>query len=401
MDVEAELVKHLQHLCVEIGPRPVGSRANQAAADYIRQAFQDAGLQVEMQAFPCPVWEDRGTGLELDGQPLQAAANAFSPPCDVSGVPVAVGTLAELEATPLTGRIGLLYADLSRGTGLSTRGAAHFPERDREILHALEQKHPAALITVNQKRGCLERLIRDWAFHIPSITVPAEVGLQLLQHSDAPLKLTIDSHCSASQFCNVIATKPGARRGRIVLCAHFDTMHDTPGASDNGAGVAVLLASAALLASRETELSLEWIALNGEENGGLGDAAYLRQRGAELDEILVLINVDGAGQRLGANSITLMGGAQPFQEQLRALARAYPGVVWSDPWYESDHSAFYARGVPCIPISSAGAANVTHFPADTVEWVSPVKMHEVLSLIEKVVLSLQDKAPEWCRAPTS
>jgi hypothetical protein len=42
-------MKHLEHLCSKIGPRPVGSEGNQAAADYIKGVFEASGLEVEVQ----------------------------------------------------------------------------------------------------------------------------------------------------------------------------------------------------------------------------------------------------------------------------------------------------------------------------------------------------------------
>ena len=75
--VETEVMQHLEHLCVEIGPRPVGSKGNQSAADYVQSVFQASGLEVEMQEFPCPAWEEKGVRLELDGETLDAAANVF------------------------------------------------------------------------------------------------------------------------------------------------------------------------------------------------------------------------------------------------------------------------------------------------------------------------------------
>ncbi len=400
-NVETAAMKHLEHLCIEIGPRPVGSVENQAAADYIWNVFAASGLEVEAQAFPCPAWEEEETCLELDGRRLDAAANAFSPPCDVTAPAVVVGTEAELEAAQLAGRIGILYGDLTKGNGFSARRAVYFPERDQKVMRMLDEKKPAALITIHSKTGCFERLIRDWEFPIPSATVPAEVGLALLRHLDQTLHLKIDSHQSAGHFCNVVATRAGIRPERIMLLAHFDTMHDTPGAIDNGSGIAVLLALAESLTKRGFTVGIEWLAVNGEENGGLGDAEYLRRREGELEHLLTVINVDGVGQQLGANNITMLGASQPFEDQVRKVHQRYPGMVRVDPWYESDHSAFFWRGVPCIALSSVGVANVSHLPADTTAWISPAKLGEVVSFITDVVESLQDKSPDWCRESQS
>ena len=50
--MKLELSKYLEELIVGIGPRLIGSPANQAAADYIRDTFSAAGLQLEEQRLP-------------------------------------------------------------------------------------------------------------------------------------------------------------------------------------------------------------------------------------------------------------------------------------------------------------------------------------------------------------
>jgi hypothetical protein len=406
-NIGSRAFKHLEHLCLEIGPRPIGSKSNLAAAAYIQGILQHCGLDVSLQEFPCPLWEEKQTHLELDGRALTcdeaagtiATANDFSPPCDVTAPTLALGTVAELQEADLAGRIGLLYGELTKGTGIGARSAVYFPEQHQQIIRLLEQKNPAALITIHAKIGSLERLIRDPDFTLPSATVPAEVGRSLLEHSGRPLHLTIDSHGTPAQFSNVVAARAGDRPERIVLLAHFDTTNNAPGAVDNGSGVAVLLALAKSFSQTDLSVGLEWIIVNGEENGGLGDAANLREREDTLDQILAVINLDGVGQRVGANTITVMGASQPCQDQIRNAHRRYPGVVWADPWYESDHSAFLWRGVPCVPLTSVGVANIDHLPTDNAAWVSPAKLDEVASLVTEVIQALQDKSPGWCREP--
>ncbi|MFQ5793230.1 MAG: hypothetical protein ACE5JI_22390 [Acidobacteriota bacterium] len=98
-NVEAAAMKHLERLCGEIGPRPVGSKENLAAAEYIQSVFEASGLAVEVQEFPCPVWEGKETRLELGGDRLVAAANAFSPPCDVTAPSIVRSTFAGRKAS--------------------------------------------------------------------------------------------------------------------------------------------------------------------------------------------------------------------------------------------------------------------------------------------------------------
>jgi aminopeptidase YwaD len=395
-NLEVELERHLKRLCVEIGPRPIGSRGDHAAADHIQAVFRAAGLDVETQEFECPAWEHLGTHLALDGEQVDAAANAFSPPCDVSAPGVAVGTVAELEAADLEGRIGILYGDLTKAP-LSPKSWFLKSEREDHIIRLLEDKNPAALITVQSRAGDLERVIVDWEFLIPSATVPARVGLALLQKCAPKLHLGIQSRVAPGYTCNVVARKGGDGPPRIVLCAHYDTTIDTPGALDNAAGAAVLLALAQGLSQRKLKYGLEWIAFSGHEYLPLGDDEYLRRCGDQLDGIIAVTNFDGVGQYLAANSIAMFASSAAFHDQVAELVRGYPGMVWVDPWPQSNHSTFAMREVPAIAFSSEGRIRLDHLRADSVEWVSPAKLKEVVSLVTTIVESLQDKSLDWTR----
>ncbi|MGE5262083.1 MAG: M28 family peptidase [Acidobacteriota bacterium] len=390
-------IKHVEDLAVKIGPRPLGSKTNQAAAEYIQGVFKASGLEVDRQEFPCPTWEDLGTRLEFGGQRYVAAANVFSPACHVVAPLSPVGTIVELEQAELAGRVALFYGDLTGEYGYSARSGYYFPERDRRVYGILEEKRPVAVITIQPQVGSLQRLISDWEFCIPSATVPAEVGLRLRQHKGHNLELKIESRATASRFCNVSGIQKNKRQEKIVVCAHLDTMTDAPGALDNGSGVAVLLTLAETLTKQESPLSLEFVALNGHENGSVGVAEYLRRKEHELAQVLVLINVDGVGQTLGTNSVAVFAGSPALQEQVAIIRRQYAGMVQVEPWYESDHTAFFTRGVPSLAFSSIGVTNIMHRPLDTLEWISPEKLGEVISFVTDFVEGLQDKPVEWCR----
>ena len=394
--VARQSMEHLHRLCVEIGPRPSGSPGNQAAAEYIQSVFQGCGLEVEMQEFACPAWEELSTSLELNGNRLAAAANAYSPPCNVAAPLVPVGTVAELEAARLDGCIGLLYGDLTKAP-LSPKSWFLKDEREDHILRLLEEKRPAALITIQSAPGDLPRLIEDWELPIPSATVPAQTGLALLQQPEAAVRLRIESRQSAGSTCNVVARKAGANPSKIVLCAHYDTKIDTPGAGDNASGVAVLLSLAQQLSQSSLACSLEWVAFTNEEYLPVGDDEYLRRGESQFGQILAAINFDRVGLTLGANTFTTLAGSQSLQGQVVELAKSYPGVVQVEPWPESNHSTFSWRGVPSLAFSSAGGAPLDHRRADSSEWISPAKLAEVVSLVAEIIDRLQDKPLAWAR----
>lgn len=394
-NLEDILIRHVTRLAAEIGPRPSGSPANHAAGEYVASVFAAAGLAVERQEYACPGWEDLGTRLDVDGTELPAAANAFSPECDVTAPAVAACTVAELEAADLTGRIGILYGDLAREP-LSCKSWFLKSERDDHIIHLLEDKRPAALITV-QAVGELNRLIEDWELAIPSASVPARAGLALLQNPGRPVHLQIRSRIAPGRAANIVARRAGTGPARVVLCAHYDTKIDTPGACDNGSGVAILLALAHELARRPLAHTLEFVAFDSEEYLPIGDDEYVRRAGETFGEIVACVNFDGAGLRLSASSIMIAANSAPFQAGVTELARRYPGVTWVDPWPQSNHSTFTWRGVPAVAFGSAGGNPAAHLRTDTVEWLSAEKMAEAARLAADIVEYLQDKSPQWTR----
>jgi len=396
LTIKTGTAAHLERLGAQIGPRPIGSPANHAAAQYIEQVFSASGLEVERQEYACTAWEDLGASLTLDGAPLEAESNPFSPPCEVTAWLALASTVAELDSAELEGRIAVLYGDLTKEP-LACKSWFLKSERDDHIIRLLEEKKPAALLTVQSGAGMLERLIEDWELLIPSATVPAATGLALVQKPGGTAHLRIASQCSAGTTANLVARRAGASAQKIVLMAHYDTKIDTPGAADNGAGVAVLLGLAERLGRARLHYGLEFVAFTGEEYLPIGDDEYVRRGGEQFDQILTAMNFDGVGPWLSPTSITLIAGSQPYQEHLNHVTRSYPSVVWVEPWPQSNHSTFSWRGVPSIAFSSVGGFRFAHLRSDTVEWINPARLDELVKLAAEIVEGLQDKPLEWAR----
>lgn len=391
MDIPSRVMEHLKKIC-ENGPRPVGSPANQKAAAYIQKEFLDLGLIVHEQEFTCPHWESSHAEIMVNGKPLQANPNIFSPPCDITALCTPVGTIHELESAVLTGKIALLYGDLTKKRLAPKENKVYNPERDQRIVQVLEDKTPSAIITVTPQRGDVTPVIEDWDFHIPSVTVSPDVGLHLMT-VEPPVRLTIVSHRDTSSGSTIIGTTGG--KERIVLCAHFDTKMDTQGAFDNGSGVAVLLTLAELFTHKGMSTGMEFIAFNDEEYNGLGDFEYVHRRN-EFESIHAVINIDGVGQYLGSHSVTIMENSDAFKKAVSLIKEEYPRIVWVDPWPQSNHSTFSKRGVPSIAVSTVGV-NIAHSPSDTIEWISPEKLTEVVLFIADIVDAIGDNPLNWFR----
>lgn len=396
-----QAIQHVRKLAEEIGNRLIGTPGNQAAADYITSTFQQAGLTVEFQPFPCPNWTEESTALELNGEALEAYANTFSPSCDISAPTIAIGTVEALEAAEITAHIPIFYGELAQHE-LAAQGAIYVSERDRRIIQLLEERQPAGLITINPSLHGRWRLIEDFDLNIPSVTVTASSGLKLVQAAGETVRMKIASRRTPSQSSNVIGRLPGERPERIVLCAHYDTKVDTVGAYDNATGVAALLTLAELLSSSSItttttthNYTLEFVAFSGEEMYGLGDMTYAKEVGDGFKQIAFAINMDGVGPRLAANTIATFAASTPFEQLVAQTKAAYPGVAQVAPWPASDHYIFYSNGVPSIALGSMGIKDIYHTPADTIDWISPDKLLEAIQLAQALVQALDQQEMGW------
>ena len=387
--MRTQLTRHLVKLGIEIGCRPIGSPANQAAADTIREVFLASGLAVEEQPYTCTGWECAGAWLTAGDEALAVEANAFSPACDVIAATRPIATLGELAAADLTGKIALLHGELA-AEPLSPKSWFLKGERDDAIIGPLEAKRPAALLAPPPSTIQYEQFTCDWELEIPAATVPLAVIERLLAYP-TPLRLRLDCRKYATTARNIVARKPGSRQPgvppkRVTLMAHFDTRINTPGALDNGGGVAVLLALAEALADDNVPFDLEFVAFNGEEYLPIGDDEYVRRAGeASFGDILLAINMDGVGYSDGDNTIAQFNVSPDLAARLAEITGRYPALQWVEPWPQSNHSTFAFRGVPALAFSSHDAFTLAHFPTDTVAAVSIDKLAEVVAVVREIV----------------
>ncbi len=386
---QPRVYEHLIAL-TRLGPRPVGSPANQQAADAICQAFRATGLDVEEQPYACTAWEQDFILLEQDGERLDAAANAFSLPCDVTAPVTSAGTLAQLETVSARGKILLLYGDLARAP-LAAKSWFLKDERDDHIIRLLEEMQPAALLAPPTATDYYGHLTEDWELNLPAATIPPAVARRLLQNPNAAAHLRIEARRIPATARNIVARTPGGGDKRLVICAHFDTKINTPGASDNGGGAAALLTLAERFANplagtkRQTRIGLEFVAFNSEEYLPIGDDEYVRRGESYFPSIHCAINMDGIGAMLASNTITTISMPDEMEMAARQAAAGFPGVTWVEPWPESNHSTFSFRGIPAVALGASGQCGLAHSTADTLDVMSMEKLDEVVALVERLV----------------
>ncbi len=385
----ARTFRHMRYLAEEIGCRMIATPVYQAAVDYITHLLTDCGCTPQIQSFDFPCWAAETVHLELSGKPLEAVINAFSPTCQVSAATIPIGTLAELETADLTGRIPLLYGHLAREP-LVTKDAFYANESDHHAVQVLEEKQPLAIITIHPRVHDRWPLIEDPQFMIPSITVSSFTGLELLSAAGQNVQLEIHTRRLPGKARNLIAGMVSPGQPRIVLCAHYDTKVNTPGACDNASGAAVLLT----LAERWTESGftppVEMVFFGGEEYSMAVDQAYINQFEKPAKSIRAAVNLDGIGHALKTTTVAIFEVPPELEQATHQVIRNFPGVIQTEPWPASDHSWFYPHGIPTWAISQEGLLNLdfAHSPDDNLSWISPDKLEEAVNLTDSLIQRL-------------
>jgi hypothetical protein len=150
---------------------------------------------------------------------------------------------------------------------------------------------------------------------------------------------------------NIVA-RIGRGPKRVVVAAHYDAIPGSPGANDNGSGVAVLLELVRALKDRAWNYSFDFCFFDQEENGLLGSKRYVRGFVVpRLHLAMVNLDVEGLGDELYVgpagrwNERFLLPLARKAADSLQLSLQdrtAYP---------MSDYASFGSAGLENISIS--------------------------------------------------
>jgi aminopeptidase YwaD len=204
------------------------------------------------------------------------------------------------------------------------------------------------------------------------------------------LRLKIDARRLPSQATNVIAQRDQEATQKVVITAHIDAYEDSPGASDNASGTAVLLLLAAMLSDYAGDYGIEIAALNGEDHySAAGEMDYLNRYGGDLDRVRLAVNIDGVGHERGRSAYSFYGCSPEVEARAREVFDAFDGLVGGEPWFSGDHMIFVQAGVPSIAFTSELSAEmmrtVTHTALDRPEVVEGQKLVELARALDSLI----------------
>lgn len=210
----------------------------------------------------------------------------------------------------------------------------------------------------------------------------------------------------------------------IIIGGHYDSVVGSPGANDNGSGIAATLALAKSFAKAKLPRTVRFVAFVNEEppyfqTEKMGSLVYARACGARKEKIRAMLSLETMGyfsdepnsQRypplLAAfypktgNFIGVVGnpsshalvqrvadlmesnGPVPVQKAVFPPGLA-EGVGWSDHW------SFWQEGYPAAMITDTATYRYPHYhePSDTPDKLDYRRFHQVVEALRAVIAQL-------------
>ncbi|REC22717.1 Zn-dependent exopeptidase M28, partial [Enterococcus pseudoavium] len=179
---------------------------------------------------------------------------------------------------------------------------------------------------------------------------------------------------------------------KLAYSAHIDTKPTTPGALDNGTGVATLLTLAEQLVETKLNHQLEFVLFNGEDYYSMpGEMTFMAQSLNQPEEYEFAINVDGAGMQNSSISYSLYECSEQLSAQLDTFSKAYPTVEKVEPWPMGDHMLFAGAGIPAAAITSTQIyllmEAVMHTPKDNLSIIDFQRLEETVQYLVELTKS--------------
>ena len=266
---------------------------------------------------------------------------------------------------------------------------------------------------IGERNYLKPKKLESAAIWLESTLGGGNMGYQIKRHEYA---------VDGQEYRNIVAELPGKERRSeiVVIGAHYDSYKGTPGANDNGTGVAALLAMAQALAGEQQDRTVRFVAFANEEppffqteNMGSRQYAALCQRANEnivammaLDTIgyyseeagsqqfpegefgeipdagsfLAFVGKEGSRYTVDGARAIFMGVSETPALAL-AMPESVPGVAWSDHW------SFWQEGYPGIMVTDTGPYRYPHYhkPTDTIDKLDMEKLESVVIGLEAVV----------------
>ena len=328
-----------------------GTKEELQVAEFLKSQCETFGVSAKLESFRVAMGDIEDAHLYADGAEINCKAFTCCGSGTVEGElyympgtdPVSIAGAKEKIVLLDTQGIGFFtYQDLMKAGAkaiLFQYGNMYYPQQDidqRDLREAVVGESPKVLCAM----------------------IHSSEAIALIKNHVKQIRLTVNQKEYDGKSHNVIAEIPGKRAEWIVLSAHYDSTFLSHGAYDNMSGCAGLLGIMEQMHNKELNYGLRFVFCGSEERGLLGSKAYVRDHEAELDKIVLNINLDMIGTYMG-NFIACVSAEEKLSHYISYMAAETGFPIASETGvYSSDSTPFADKGIPAVSFARIASGNV-------------------------------------------
>ena len=404
--LSSEGMTELRYLTTNFSPRLFFTGEELAAAEYLKGKMKGlSGYSVTVQPFRAGYPDRQVSRLSLispSARDLRSQVMEGSSTGDVTAPVVAVGNALESDMPDagLSGKIALiergsisLAEQASRVAGAGAAGAIIYDSEERTFKNA--QPFSGTLIDGDYTEAS-----------IPVAGIWREEGRNILKTINEGTEVRVRLKVGLEKWAswNIIAEKAGtdSGAGAVVVGAHYDTVRNTQGASDNGTGVASLMVMANEISSLQLAHTVRFIFFGAEEAGLHGSEHYVRSLSAsERSEIIAMLNLTSLSSGRPAVKTSRSTVLTDWVTGTYALQNCLDVTNWGPGYGFSDHHSFvtYLR-VPAISFHGDDLS-VSNTPRDVIDLVDSSIMGTQMAIALEMIKQAPSIVSMATPAPTS
>ena len=396
--------KFLEALTSEIGPRLAGTEAEARAAKWAEAKLKAAGMDVHLETFPMTAWE-RGveTATIVKPAPQRLVLTALggsvaTPPEGIEAEAVVFRTYAALLAAPpgsLAGKIAVVTEHMVRTENGEGYGAANPIRR----AGASEAARRGAIAYLHRSLGTDNHRLPhtgalDYIEGVPHISAAALANpdadqmerLAALGPVTIHVTLTPTERQDAQSITVVGEIKGREKPDEVVLIgAHLDSWDLGTGATDDGAGDAIVAGVGRLIAALpQHPRRTVRVVLFGAEELDYSGPAYAKAHMAEADKIVAAGETDFGARRIYAVQLPAGAAESPFGHAIGEILPSQGALLGREPARRggSDIEGLRLAGVPVLSLSQNGwdYFDIHHTADDTFDKVDPAELAQNVAI---------------------
>jgi hypothetical protein len=383
----------MTELC-DIGPRVIGSEGEAQAARFVENRFIEYGLDsVRTLRYPIRYYDGKKAEISTIDRSLSVAGV----PCWMSPSTEDTGIVAPTTYVGLHQLVSNLDPDDVDGKIVFVLMQEQYTPDVLMAWKRIFEMNVAGVVFLDIQRNQAPRsynneMMNDILSLKPCMTASAELSRLLHDRMfGSELRLFIQGDSKEGTIHNVSGTVKGALDQTILLCAHMDTVPFSVGATDNAAGVAILLEMARIMSKKEPRYTYKFVAFGGEELGMKGSERYVEEQ--NLGNLSLCMNFDSIGATPGS-VLAFVGGGDTLVNLVSRIAASnqYPTRSIRASGSGGDNKIFASRGIPTLHLAFQGTTSgkVSHSSIDEPSLLDSSPLAEVglfsLGIIDEIEL---------------